>query len=86
MTDSDDRFKEYLREKKGSQIIHLKYDVKIATCTRILDEMPEVQLINCTSDRLDIILMPNSDVDLVSREFQQGCVVALGVEWQCQSV
>ena len=85
MTDSDDRFKEYLREKKGSQIIHLKYDVKIATCTRILDEMPEVQLINCTSDRLDIILMPNSDVDLVSREFQQGCVVAGGVEWQCQS-
>ena len=59
--------------------------MKIATCTRILDEMPEVQLINCTSDRLDIILMPNSDVDLVSREFQQGCVVAGGVEWQCET-
>jgi len=29
--------------------------------------------------------MPRSDVDLVSREFQQDCVVAGGVEWQCQS-
>jgi len=29
--------------------------------------------------------MPRSDVDVVSREFQQDCVVAGGVEWQFQS-
>jgi len=51
----------------------------------VLDEMEEVQEVNCTSNRLFIAITPGSDVDLMSRQFQLGNVVSGGIEWGCQS-
>jgi hypothetical protein len=69
----------------GSQIIHLKYDVVRAQGTRVLDEMEEVHEVNCTSNSLSIEIIPESDFDIASRQFQLGNVIAGGKEWGCQS-
>ena len=51
----------------------------------MLDEMDQVQEVNCTTDRLSIGIIPGSDVDLASRQFQIGNVVCGGKEWGCAS-
>jgi hypothetical protein len=62
----------------------LKYDVVRAQGTRVLDEMEEVQEVNCTSNSLSIAIIPGSDFDVVSRQFQLGNVITGGKEWGCQ--
>jgi len=63
----------------------LKYDVVRAQGTHVLDEMDEVHEVNCTSNSLSIEITPESDFDIVSRQFQLGNVIAGGKEWGCQS-
>jgi hypothetical protein len=83
------RYKEYLRQEivtdSGPQVVHLKYDVKIAKSTRILDEMKEIQSVKCTNSSLTLTLMPDLNAGLMSQEFQLGSVVAGGREWGCLS-
>jgi hypothetical protein len=83
------RYKEYLRQDivtdSGPQVVHLKYDVKIAKSTRILDDMKEIQSVQCTNSSLTLILTPEVKAGLMSQEFQLGSVVAGGREWGCLS-
>ena len=83
------RYKEYLRQEivtdSGTQVVHLKYDVKLAESTRNLDDMKEIQSIKCTNSSLTLTLMPDLNAGLLSQEFQLGAVVAGGREWGCLS-
>ena len=78
------RFKQYLREQRGSQLVHLKYDVILLPSTRVLDNMDEVMKIACTRKGLSLWLMPGSEPRLVAQEFQLGAVVSGGPEWGCR--
>ena len=47
--------------------------------------MQDVTAVICTQDRLVLHLVPDSDPDLLSRDFPLGSVVAGGSEWGCFS-
>ena len=77
------RFKQYLRQVSDTNIMHLKYDMKLWDSTRILDDMISISDVTCTDDSLTLSLEPGSDPELVSLQFQPGSVVAGGKEWGC---